>query len=163
MADWLTHILLALAAFEAISLRYPKIKDYRPMFLIAAILPDLGNFTLFLGEFGSKISTYFYPLHSPLGIILLIGGISFVFSQEHRRNILLTLMLGSGLHLILDFFVISLNGKIPLFFPLSFETRGFGVFYQGGWIFPIISVLAVLIVFGAKFLMSRRGCNPTIT
>lgn len=144
MPDWITHVLLGWAAVEVISFKYPRVLRYRGIALIGSILPDLGHFTLLLGETGSRLSLYFFPLHSPLGAGLLILGISFLTRRKYLRLILPLLALGAYLHLAADFLIVTLTGKLPLLFPFSFDLFGSGIFYQGGWIFPIIAgILAI--------------------
>lgn len=155
MPDWITHVLLAWAAVEVISFKYPRVLKYRGVVLIGSVLPDLGHFTLLLGETGSRLSYYFFPLHSPLGIGLLILGISFLARKNYRRLILPLLALGAYLHLATDFLIVTLTGKLPLLFPFSFDLFGYGIFYQGGWIFPVIAgILAISTSIFRKFTTS---------
>lgn len=143
MADWLTHILLAWTAIEIISLRYPKIEDYRIFALVGAVLPDIGNFTMFLGESGAQLSSYFFPLHAPLGIILLIIPISLAMKKE-EKTIFYLLTFGAMLHITTDFFITTLTGKVPLLFPFSFELYGINIFLQGGWNFLIMAIILAI-------------------
>ncbi len=145
MADWLTHVLLGWAAVELVSFKYPRVQKFRAVVLIGSVLPDLGNLTMFFGEAGSYISHYFTPLHSSFGILMLVLPISFFMRKGYRNTVFYLLALGAGLHLVADYLIVTLTGKLPLLFPFSFERFGYGIFLQGGWGFLIIAfILAVL-------------------
>lgn len=155
MADWLTHVLLGLALVEFVSLKYPKVRKYRFIVLIGAVLPDLGNITMFMGETGTYLSYSFIPLHSPIGILLLIIPLSFIARKGYQKNVFLLLILGAGLHLVIDFFIVTLSGKLPLLFPFSFEGFGYGGFLQGGWSFVIFGGVVVLVSFLIRLSFSN--------
>lgn len=155
MADWFTHVLLGLAVVEFVSLKYPKVRKFRFIVLIGAVLPDLGNVTMFVGETVNRLSYSFTPLHSPIGILLLIIPLSFIAKKGYQKTVFLLLTLGAGLHLVTDFFIVTLHGKLPLLFPFSFESFGYGIFLQGGWNFLIFAGVLALVSFLVRLSFSE--------
>ncbi len=125
MADGLTHVLLAWVLVELLSIKYPWVMKYRSLVLVGSVLPDIGNFKIFFGEFGaSELYYLFMPFHSIVGALLLVGIVTMVFKEEFRKRVFMLLAAGVAVHLIADYFIIFLEGKLPLFFPLTFERGG---------------------------------------
>lgn len=139
MADWLTHILIGWTFVELVSLRIPEVRKYRWLVIVGSVLPDLGNFTLLLGGTGEAISLYLAPLKTPVGITLLILAASLLLRRRKQKLAFVLLAAGSYLHLLGDFLIRSLNGRLMLFFPFSFELYGLNVFEQGAWAFPLVA------------------------
>lgn len=163
MPDWLTHALLTWAAVEVVAIKWPRALRYRGIALIGAVVPDLGNFTMLLGEAGSPLSLYFTPLHSPLVVGLLVLGLSFVAKKKHHRMALLLLALGAYLHLAADFLIVTLTGKLPLLFPFSLELYGYGIFYQGGLLFPLIAGITAVAATALKNIRYSRRALDMLT
>lgn len=133
-------MLLTWAAVEVISLRYRWVGEYRAVALAGSLLPDMGNFTMVIGSIGDRLWPYFQGVHTPVGFLLLGEVASYVFKGEFRRYGFLLLALGGLLHIFADLFIVTLEGKIMLLFPLSVEKYGIGVFRQGGFVYPIIAM-----------------------
>ncbi|GEM_PF-3537421 len=146
MADFLTHVLLAWVAVELISIKYPWAMKYRVLVLVGAVLPDIGNFAVFMGETGANELYYlFMPLHSIAGSMLLVGILTMVFKAKFRKKVFLLLTAGAATHLAADYLIIFLDGKVPLLFPFTFEKVGYGLFLQAGHGFLVVATLAVIV------------------
>lgn len=158
MPDGFTHVLMGWLMVELLSIKFEWVMKYRALVLFGAILPDLGNFKLIMGEFGAHEFYYvFLPFHSLIGVLLLVGIFSFIFKQEYRRRAFLLLSAGAFSHLFADYLMIYLEGKLPLFFPFAFERVGYGVFVQAGQAFIIVLTLAILAtVLHRKVIRDRK-------
>lgn len=157
MADWLTHVLIAWSAVEVISLGFPEARRFRGIALIGAIVPDLNNFTLFMGETGTRISQFLVPVQTPVGVILVILVLMFLVREESRKVTLALLALGAYLHVAADFLIRTLNGKVILFFPFSFDLYGFGIFEQGGLVFPLIAGTMAIVTTSLGYMSRKRS------
>lgn len=147
MADGLTHVLLGWVAVELISIKYPWAMKYRALVLVGAILPDIGNFAVLMGETGANELYYlFMPLHSIVGSLLLVGILTMIFKEEYRKRVFLLLTAGVATHLAADYFIIFLDGKVPLFFPFTFQKVGYDLFLQAGRGFLVVAAATAVIV-----------------
>lgn len=158
MADGLAHVLLGWLMVELLSIKYPWVMKYRSIVLFGAILPDLGNFKLIMGELGAHEFYYiFLPFHSILGAFLLICIFTLIFKAEYRKRVFYLLSAGVFTHLLADYLMIYLEGKLPLFFPFTFNRVGYGVFVQAGRGLIIISILAILATVARKIIIEKRS------
>ncbi|MFO7966368.1 MAG: metal-dependent hydrolase [Archaeoglobaceae archaeon] len=146
MADWLTHILIGLIAIELLSFKYTLVKEQRALVLVSSILPDLGNFTMLMGELGSNLGPFFEAVHTPVGFLFLAGLVSYGFKREWVRAGFLLILLGGLLHIAADLLIVSLDGKVMLLFPFSLEKYSLNVFRQGEFAYlGIVFVLAIIV------------------
>ncbi len=160
MADGLTHVLLGWVAVELISIKYPWAMKYRALVLVGAILPDIGNFAVLMGETGANELYYlFMPLHSIVGSLLLVGVLTMIFKGEYRKKVFLLLTAGVATHLAADYFIIFLDGKVPLFFPFTFEKVGYDLFLQEGRGFLIVALVAVVVTVLRRKQVERKLKN----
>ncbi len=160
MADGLTHVLLGWVAVELISIKYPWAMKYRALVLVGAILPDIGNFAVLMGETGANELYYlFMPLHSIVGSLLLVGVLTMIFKGEYRKKVFLLLTAGVATHLAADYFIIFLDGKVPLFFPFTFEKVGYDLFLQAGRGFLIVALVAVVVTVLRRKQVERKLKN----
>lgn len=147
MADWLTHILIGLIVIGVLGLRYALVKEQRVLVLVGSILPDLGNFTMLMGELGAKLSPFFEAVHTPLGFLFLAGVLSYGFKREWAKTGFLLILLGGLLHIAADLLIVSLDGKVMLLFPFSLEKFSLNVFRQGEFVYLGVVFLLAMVVF----------------
>jgi len=160
VADGLTHVLLGWIAVELISIKYPWAMKYRALVLVGAILPDIGNFSVLLGETGANELYYlFMPFHSMIGSMLLVGILTMIFKEEYMKRAFLLLTAGVATHLAADYFIIFLEGKLPLFFPFTFERVGYDLFLQAGRGFLIITIVFTGVMVLRRKRIERRMRN----
>jgi hypothetical protein len=90
-----------------------------------------------------------HPLHTPLGIAVLCLLLSFFFAEEGRKEVFISLLAGSFLHLFLDLFQKHLQPPYTLLFPFSWRTFEFGLFWPETIVsmVPLWLVIIVLIEF----------------
>ena len=134
MPDLLTHVLLAYVAGAA-AVRWTDIADrHLPVVLVGAAAPDAMKATVLLGlttgtAFGIPYS--FWGLHTLGGVVVLSGLGAMTLTAGERRTGFGLLAYGGLTHLVLDLFVIRVDGVAPPYlFPVS------------GWLPPAANLYA---------------------
>ncbi len=104
------------------------------VFVLGNILPDLftramGILFSFLG-LSSVFGMFFLFTHTPFGLLFFVYLLSFLFEEEIRFKVFITMLLGSFLHLFLDTMQGSFYYSLDfLLFPFSFQTFSLNLFY----------------------------------
>ena len=149
MPDLITHLSISYFLNTPI-----KIFRYSALFYAGAVLPDLASRAVSIPYHPAEFALY--PLHTPLGIVLLCLLLSFFFAEEGRKQVFVSLVAGASLHLFLDLFQKHLQPGYALLFPFSWRAFEFGLF----WPETIVSLvpLWILIIGVMEFFKKRPSC-----
>lgn len=149
MPDLITHCL----ASRIIVLG--RFKKYLLLFLIGAILPDvLSRVPHFFLAFSYRCSWVIAVFHSPLVLILFVLIFALLFKDKKQAGS--GLFFGMVFHLFLDSFQRHIGGSYYWFFPFSFKTGEFGLFWpEESLSFIPYLILITLAFYG--FELYRKG------
>lgn len=167
MAEWLTHVLLAYAAFRMLSWYVEWINDqWISIGMIGAILPDLSRLKLVIP---SDIVTYligvdfdWFGLHTIGGIILLSGVGALLFRNSSDRQRAFVMLLGGSIsHIIVDLPQRYADGKMILNsygfpFPLPRPPTPGWYVTPDRWV-----VIVALVTASVVFFADRRQKRST--
>ncbi|MDI6640418.1 MAG: zinc dependent phospholipase C family protein, partial [Methanocellales archaeon] len=123
-----------------------KIEKYPSLIYLGTILPDvLTRFNDFLMH---DFNWFFTPLHTPLVMFLTCLLITYLFEENRRKMVFISLMIGSFLHLFLDVLQIHWVTTYYLFYPFSWEKFEFGLFWphQSIYFIPVLLLMSVIIL-----------------
>jgi HJR/Mrr/RecB family endonuclease len=153
MVDWLTHSLVSWITGKTIKLEIT-------LLMIGSLIPDLFKSYLVFNLF-SDIETqdFFYPLHTPIGAILIAVGIALFFPEIKKA--LIFLGIGITTHFILDLFLLNVSGGISLLFPFSWEKWQVGLWQYNvirseDYMVTIYAVITAVAVYFIYVISDRR-------
>ena len=132
MPDLLTHVLLAYVLGAAAVWWADTPDRYLPVVLVGAAAPDAMKATVLLEvtagtAFGVPYS--FWGLHTLGGVAILSGLGAVTLAASERHTGFWFLACGGGSHLVLDLFVLRVDGVAPPYlFPVS------------GWLPPAVNL-----------------------
>jgi hypothetical protein len=119
MSDWLTHSLVGWIAGKITGLEVS-------LLLLGSVLPDINKiYLVFQWVLNIRTDTFFFPLHTPFGALLLAGGVALFFRDALKA--FLSLGVGIVFHFTLDVLLVEVGGGEPLLFPLSWQGWQLGV------------------------------------
>lgn len=148
MPDWLTHSLVGWIIGKTTKLEVSLI-------VIGALVPDISKITIvFDWIFNIDTLALFYPIHTPLGSLLIIGILS-LFFHDYKKTLLL-LGIGVTTHFILDFLLINTSGGMILLFPFSWEQWQLQLIRSDDYLVTIAAVIAALFVYLVYFLFEKQ-------
>lgn len=133
-----------------------------PVFVLGSILPDLASHVPAaalmvvdrrLFDLPSLLIYAWYPLHLPLGVLLVCYLTALLFPQETRPRAFRELLLGSLIHLFLDLLQAHTGTGYMLFYP--FLTADFEIGVMGSETSTMFAPL--LIVLTSAVWRWRRG------
>jgi len=136
MPDLITHCL----ASRIILLG--RLKKYLLLFALGTILPDVLSRVPVLFMAGCyRCAWAFTVLHSPLPLILFVLLLSLLFTN--KKQAFFSLFFGMVLHLGLDSLQKHISESYYWFFPFSFKTAEFGLFYPETSLYFILPLLLI--------------------
>jgi hypothetical protein len=149
MPDLLTHVLIAYVVGAA-AVRWTDAPDrYLPVVLVGAAAPDAMKATVLLGvTVGSTagVPYSFWGLHTLGGVVVLSGMGAVTLRAADRRAGLVFLGCGGVSHLLLDLFVVRVDGVAPPYlFPVSGWLPPAANLYTSTdlWTIPVALALAL--------------------
>lgn len=155
MPDILTHVLVTYAVAGALALRTSFPERLVPVVCVGATMPDAMKAAVVAGvatgsAFGVPYS--FWGIHT-LGGVVALGGIGALTIRRTDRWPALAALLSGGVgHLLLDLFVIRVDGVGPPYlFPLSAWLPPAGNLYASSDLWPAAVAFALAVaVWGAR-------------
>jgi membrane-bound metal-dependent hydrolase YbcI (DUF457 family) len=158
MPDLLTHALVAYV-LAAAAARSDRLHDrYVPVVMVGGVAPDAMKLSVVLGFdvgvlFGLPYSTW--GIHTLGGVVVLAGLGALTIRASDRRVAALALAVGGASHLLLDAFVIRVDGLAPPYlFPLTGWLPPAGNLYASTDVWPAVVALAVAV---PVWLLRRRA------
>lgn len=146
MPDLITHL-----SFSYFINKPFRILRNSTLFYCGAVLPDLATRVFSIPYHPAEYALG--PLHTPLGIVLLCLLLSFFFAEAERKQVFVSLIAGSSLHLFLDLFQKHMQPGYRLLFPFSWKTFEFGLL----WPETIVSMVPLwILIIGVIELRNRR-------
>lgn len=149
MPDLLTHVLVAYA-IGAAAVRWTDTPDrYLPVVLVGAVAPDGMKATVLfeiVSGTAAGVPYSFWGLHTLGGVVVLSGIGAVTLRASDRRTGFLFLVYGGVSHLVLDLFVIRVDGAAPPYlFPVSGWLPPAANLYASTdlWTIPIAMALAL--------------------
>jgi hypothetical protein len=148
MPDLLTHVMIAQGCRMAV-----RSAGLTPWFLVGTVLPDVLTrpFSIIL----PRLFWFSMPLHTPTGLFLICALISQLFPASNRRSVFYNLLGGAAVHLLLDMCQKHLAGSYYLFFPLSWRSVEFGLFWPEDSLFLLPLWVGGGLVLGVMALVRR--------
>lgn len=149
MPDWIAHVLVAWSLCTILGFKFKQFDTPNTVIaMIGSLIPDIFKIIIPLQYLGIYIGNFIYPIHLPVGSLIITVVISLFFKE--RKIIFLFLLFGFLTHYVLDFFLINLIGGMPLFFPLSWEQFEWGIIPADDYNFTLIIIVVALIVYFIK-------------
>ena len=146
MPDLITHLSVSYLFNKPL-----KAIRYSTLFYCGAVLPDLATRAVSIPYHPAEFAVY--PLHTPLGVVLLCLLLSFFFAEAERKQVFISLIAGSSLHLFLDLFQKHMQPGYTLLFPFSWKAFEFGLL----WPETIVSMVPLwIVIIGVTAFLSRR-------
>lgn len=149
MPDLLTHVLIAYALAGLVVWSTSVPDRYLPVVLVGTAAPDAMKATVLLEITSGTIvgiSYSFWGLHT-LGGVVVLGGIGALTLRGTDRRAGFAALLGGGtIHLLLDLFVIRVDGVAPPYlFPVSGWLPPAGNLYASTdtWTIPVALAAAL--------------------
>jgi len=149
MPDLLTHVLVAYVVGAAAVWWTDTPDRYLPVVLVGAAAPDAMKATVLLGITAGTVSGIpysFWGLHTLGGVAVLSGVGAVTLAAADRRVGFGFLFAGGVSHLLLDLFVIRVDGVGPPYlFPVSGWLPPAGNLYASAdlWTIPVAVALAL--------------------
>ena len=139
MPDWLTHSLIGWITGKATKLDVG-------LLALGALLPDISKLMLlFNWVFNRDLDKLFYPIHTPIGALLIACIIALFF--EEQKKALLFLGIGITTHFILDLFLLNVSGGTTLLFPFSWNEWQLNLIRSDDYSMTILAIIAAMIVY----------------
>jgi len=146
MPDLITHLSISYCINKPL-----KLFRNSTLFYVGAVLPDLATRTFSIPYHPAGFALD--SLHTPFGAVLLCLLLSFFFAEAERKQVFVSLIAGSSLHLFLDLFQKHMQPGYTLLFPFSLKAFEFGLL----WPETIVSMVPIWIfIIGVMGLFSRR-------
>lgn len=135
MPDLTTHLATAYLVAET---KQNISREARTLFLIGNLIPDLLTRPFYVAF--PRLCWLFAPLHTPVGLILVCGLVSYAFEKRLRGVVFKALALGAGLHLLLDALQKRVVDAYGILFPFSWKDIYVGIFWpdQSLWALPLL-------------------------
>lgn len=162
MPDLLTHVLIAYA-LGAVAVWVTPLPDrHLPVVLVGAVAPDVMKATVLLGVTSGTalgIPYSFWGLHTLGGVVVLSGFGATTLCSADRRVGVAALAAGGTSHLLLDVFVIRVDGVAPPYlFPISGWLPPAGNLYASTDVWTVAAAVAVAsMAFGARYVTGGAG------
>lgn len=149
MPDLITHF--SAAYFIKIPRHWSR---FRIPFFLGAILPDLLCRPFMIVY--PKSASFVYGFHSPLVLVIISLLIAQFFSGEIRPRVRINLLLGVGLHLVLDLFQRQVIVAYYWFFPFSWKTFDLGLFWPEDSLRLVPLWLSLMLIIEVTLLVKKR-------
>lgn len=141
--------------FHLASVSYPgnKIERFKiTLMILGTFLPDItGRVTGIVFEyFGFKEFRWIIPLHTPLGIILTLILITYIFEESLRIIAFKFLSIGAWIHFFWDILQEQFyHSDYYLFYPFSKYTPRIDLFYfnDSVYLFPFLLIYILYFIF----------------
>lgn len=138
MADWFTHTLVGWITGKTT-------RQDIALIVVGSLIPDLSKMNIALILLGAPDHSFFDPLHTPIGAIIIAGLFALIFHD--LKKAFLALLLGLSTHFLLDFFLTHTHGGMTLLFPFSWEGWQLYVYTSDDYRVTIIAILAALLIY----------------
>jgi membrane-bound metal-dependent hydrolase YbcI (DUF457 family) len=157
MPDLLTHALVGYLLGVA-AVRADRLPDrYVPVLMVGAVVPDgMKSFVVAGVDVGVLFGVPYsaWGIHTLGGVAVLAGLGALTIHRPNRRLGYVALLAGSVSHLLLDTFVIRVDGVAPPYlFPLTGWLPPSGNLYASSDVWPAVVVLAFAV---PVWLVRRR-------
>lgn len=155
MPDLITHV-----AASHLLYRFAEIIKQRKisvslisLFVLGTILPDILTRPLYI--IFPVTHDWTIAFHTPMGMLLTTGFIAMWFKQQ-RKSIFITLFSGAMCHFILDACQKKVADNDFWFFPFSWKSYHWGIFWADDVILYIPFWIAIIMVFEmGRYLHNR--------
>jgi hypothetical protein len=148
MPDWLTHSLVGWITGKTTKLEISLV-------VIGTLLPDISKlYLVFDWLLKRKTESFFLPIHTPVGAILIACIIALFF--QDMKKALIPLGAGIATHFILDLFLINVSGGMLLLFPFSWNEWQLSLIRSDDYTVTIYAIVAAVIVYFIYFIYGKR-------
>ena len=148
MPDWFTHTLVGWITGKTL-------KTDIALVIIGSLIPDLVKINLAFTWLHINDHGFFYPLHTPIGALLICGIIALLFPNP--KQALPPLIIGVTTHFILDFLLIHAHGGMKLLYPFSWQEWQLYLIRSDDYLITISAIIVALLV----CLIYRRLSNKS--
>ena len=156
MPDWITHVLAAWTLCTVLGFKYKEFNTPNTvMAMIGSLIPDLFKIVIPLNYLGIYIENLIYPVHLPVGSIIIVSIIALFFKE--KKTVFMFLLLGAFTHYILDSLLINLNDGMPLLFPFSWERFQYPIIPVDDYNVTIIAIILALTIYLISRIKVRRA------
>ena len=155
MPDLVTHVAVAHLLRRPFDFKRRKTNPipFRILFYFGTILPDILTRPFYILFPVTKDWTV--PFHTPFGMILTCILLTLLFESSIRRRVFINLLGGGFFHFFLDALQKHINEGIFWFFPFSWKSGGFQLFWADE-IMNFIPVWIGLIILLETIIFLRR-------
>lgn len=159
MPDLITHLAAPYAVGRLTGGLRRRPRPELALVCLGAVLPDLITRSLGVALPFTGIGPLIRPWHTPVGLVVMLLGLTFAFPERRRPAYLAWLTLGVLIHLGLDVLQIALDeGHYYWLFPFSDRSWHFGLFWSDETILfaPYLAGLALAAEGVIQYLARRR-------
>lgn len=144
MPDWITHVLVAWTLVTILGFKSKRFSQSNSAIVIlGSLIPDIYKIYMYAEQFGIDLRSFLWPVHLPIGSILIAAIISLFFIE--RKSIFLFLIFGVGIHYMLD--LLLFNGGMELLYPLSTLKFQIGIISIVDFNITIVSIFLAFFVY----------------
>lgn len=118
MPDWITHILVAWTSCKILGFKFRGFDNENTVLvMVGSLIPDIFKIYIPLDFFGIYLQNFIYPIHLPLGSLIMAALITLLFRD--KKMVFLFLIFGFFTHYALDSLLTYVSGGMELLFPFS--------------------------------------------
>lgn len=146
MPDWLAHVLFAYVLCKILRIKFRQFNNENTaIVMVGSLIPDVVKIGLIFDLFGIYVWDFIYPLHTPIGSLLVAGLISLLFYES--TVVFLLLVLGFITHYMLDFLMGHVSGGMLLLFPFSWDGYQLGLVQCDDYRITLVLVVLAVIIY----------------
>ncbi len=150
MPDWVTHIAVAYTLCTILGFKYREFNTANTVLvMVGAVIPDVVKVGIIADILGYGVWDYLWPIHLPVGSLIVAGMMSLLF--QDKKKTLLFFTLGVATHYGLDLLLFNVSGGIALFYPFYWGQWQLDLVTTDSYYTTIIALVLALVV----FLISR--------
>ncbi|MBN1281151.1 MAG: metal-dependent hydrolase [Candidatus Thermoplasmatota archaeon] len=124
--------------------------------VIGALIPDIFKIALVTKFFGVNLDYFFYPIHTPIGAVLIAGLLALFF--EKAKLIFILLSIGIATHFVLDLLLLKVSGGgMILLFPLSWQQWQLNLLRSDDYRMTLVAFIAAVVVYLVVYLYAERN------
>lgn len=118
MPDWITHILVAWTSCKVLGFKFREFDNENTVLvMVGSLIPDIFKIYIPLDFFGVYLQYFIYPIHLPLGSLIMAALITLLFRD--KKMVFVFLIFGFLTHYALDSLLTYVSGGMELLFPFS--------------------------------------------
>jgi len=156
MPDWITHILVAWTSCKILGFKFREFDNENTVLvMVGSLIPDIFKIYIPLDFFGIYLQNFIYPIHLPLGSLIMATLITLLFRD--KKMVFVFLIFGFFTHYALDSLLTYVSGGMELLFPFSWTEWQLRIIPVDDYNLMLIAGVIALFVYA--FLKLTKRCS----